>query len=525
MIDRGHAAPAASIDRLREIWRRIESGASNEHTSVVLPSLTFDREELAKIRGIQFYEERLLFSLFRLQDPRARLVYLTSEPVHPEILVYYLTLIEDVSPRDAERRLSMLCAYDSSQRSLTEKILERPRLIERIRRAIGDGQGAYLTCFNTTVLEQRLAAELDIPINGADPQLAWIGTKTGSRRVFDEAGVAMAFGVTGVHTRADVVRALDKIAGAESGVRRAVVKLDDSFAGAGNALFRFPQPLPDEREARLSALDTALCDLQPTADESPEAYLQKLERMGGVVEQFIVGVDGDTCRSPSVQLRIDPEGQVRVLSTHEQVLEGPTGQTYVGCRFPADEGHRAAIQEQAMKVGRVVAAHGVVGRFGIDFLSGGSGSGATPATHGVEINLRMGGTTFPFLALQSLVRGALDAATGEYVSSRGIPKCYFATDNLRSSSYVGLSPEDFLEIVRRRQLLFDSRAQKGPVFHMIGALSELGRLGVTCIADRADEAEAMYRSVVHELDEECHAVGGRWAPPTHPVGLPISSME
>lgn len=44
------------------------------HTSVIVPSLAFDQEELAKIRGIPFYEERLLFSLIRLRDPRARVI-------------------------------------------------------------------------------------------------------------------------------------------------------------------------------------------------------------------------------------------------------------------------------------------------------------------------------------------------------------------------------------------------------------------------------------------------------------------
>ena len=51
----------------------------------------------------------------------------------------------------------------------------------------------------------------------------------------------------------------------------------------------------------------------------------------------------------------------------------------------------------------------------------------------LEINLRMGGTTHPYLALQFLTGGQLDAETGLFLSPRGMPKYYHATDNLNSA--------------------------------------------------------------------------------------------
>ena len=79
-------------------------------------------------------------------------------------------------------RLTLLCVHDSSPRSLTEKILERPRVVERIRAGIADPSRAYLTVFNSTPLERRLAVLLRIPLNGVDPSLSALGTKSGSRR-------------------------------------------------------------------------------------------------------------------------------------------------------------------------------------------------------------------------------------------------------------------------------------------------------------------------------------------------------
>src|SRR4029078_11352603 len=84
----------------------------------------------------------------------------------------------------ARARLTLLCAYDSSPRSLTEKILERPRLMERIAAAIGDRSQAYLTVFNASPLQRSLAVRLGIPMNATDPRLTCWGSKSGSRQLF-----------------------------------------------------------------------------------------------------------------------------------------------------------------------------------------------------------------------------------------------------------------------------------------------------------------------------------------------------
>src|SRR5204863_191842 len=67
-----------------------------------------------------------------------------------------------------------------------------------------------------------------------------------------------------------------------------------------------------------------------------EQYVAKLEERHGIVEERI---DGAEVRSPSVQLRVVPDGTVELLSTHDQLLGGPSGQSYLGCRFPADHSY------------------------------------------------------------------------------------------------------------------------------------------------------------------------------------------
>ena len=91
-----------------------------------------------------------------------------------------------------------------------------------------------------------------------------------------------------------------------------------------------------------------------------------LLQLGAIVEAFI---EGEEKRSPSVQGYISPGGTVEILSTHDQILGGPDGQVYLGCRFPADSAYRLQLQELGLKVGQALAKKGAMERFGVDFIS------------------------------------------------------------------------------------------------------------------------------------------------------------
>ncbi len=480
--------------RMAEVWRLLNAEPDQPCTTVVVPSLTLNPEELTKLEGVPFYEERLLFLLIRLRDPRARVVYVTSQPVHPMILDYLLQLLLGIPASHARARLTMLCAYDASPRSLTEKILERPRLIQRIRAAIHNPAQAYLSVFTSTPLERKLAVLLGIPLNGVDPELAGLGTKSGSRRIFREAGVACPAGFEDLRDEHDVLSALGELREQRPAIRRAVVKLNDSFSGEGNAIFDYPTA------SHRPGLERALRRLRYVArGQTREQYFMEFARGGGIVEEFIEAAES---RSPSAQLRTGPSGQVIPISTHDQILGGESGQIFLGCRFPADEGYRLAVQEAGLRVGEALARHGVVSRMGVDFVVTRAGPGLPWQAHAIEINLRLGGTTHPFLALRFLCGGELDRGSGLYHSASGRPKYYRATDNLHSPRYRGLLPEDLIEVVTINQLSFGHREETGVLFHMIGALSEYGKLGLTAIGNSHSDADALYQKALQVLEAE-----------------------
>jgi hypothetical protein len=190
-------------------------------------------------------------------------------------------------------------------------------------------------------------------------------------------------------------------------------------------------------------------------------------------------------------------GTVEVLSTHEQVLGGASGQTYLGCRFPASAGYRRELMRHGQAVGEALAAEGALERYAVDFIA--RRFGDAWQLQAIEVNLRQGGTTHPYMALNAITSGELDPDSGIYRSPTGVPLCYQATDNLCDPRLRGLLPIDLIDIVAEAGLHYDPAQLRGSVFHLLGCLSEFGKLGMTCIGRSPEQASSVYAATEAEL--------------------------
>lgn len=490
------AAFAALQAALADQFRNVFPDRTAPRTVVVVPSLSIDQDVMSKIAGVHHYEERMLGMLMLLRLPRTRIVYLTSQPVSETIIDYYLHLLQGVPAQHARARLTLLSCFDGSARPLTEKILLRPRLIRRVRDAIGDPSVAHIAAFAVSPLERTLAVSLGVPVYGCDPDLQVLGSKSGGRQIMREAGITIPDGIEDLRSQKDIATALQELKARNPGLTRAVVKLNEGFSGDGNALFRFDDA--PHGPAVASWIEDRLPGLAFEAHGTTwETYLEKVQQMGAVVEAFI---EGDEKRSPSVQFSIDPLGQVDFVSTHDQLLGGPGGQVFQGCCFPADDTYRLAIQAEGAKVAAKLAEQGVLGRFAVDFVS--IKRAEIWQNYGIEINLRKGGTTHPFLMLQFLTGGAYDPDTGLFRTPQGQDRFYYASDNLEAPHYKGLTPSDLVDVAVLNGLHYDGTVHEGVVFHLIGALSEFGKIGVVCVGASPERAEQLYQRTVHILDGE-----------------------
>jgi hypothetical protein len=485
--------------RLRQQFEHIFPDKLAPRTVVIIPSLTMDIEILSKVTGVNHYEERLLCLLMLLRMPRTNVIYITSETIDPVIIDYYLHMLPGITGYHAQRRLTLLSCHDSSPKPLIQKILERPRLIQRIRDFIPPDHEAHMSCFIVTEQERSLAVQLGIPIYGCDPDLYELGSKSYGRKIFRECGLPLSAGFEDIHSEEEVIEALAKLKEENPAIRRAVIKLNDGFSGDGNGVFGY-KGAENADDLRKWVKENLPASLKLVAEDlSYSAFLKKMENMGGIVEEFL---EGEEKQSPSVQIRITPTGNIEIISTHDQELGGESGQVYIGAQFPASAEYAVELGEMGKKVAEVLRQKGVLGRFAVDFISVKLAEGWIH--YPIEINLRKGGTTHPFLMLQFLTDGIYNEKEGLYYTSKGnLVRYYFCSDNLKSDRYKGLSPHDLIDIAMVNDLHYDGTSQEGVMFHLIGALSQFGKLGVVCIGGTPEKAREYYAKIVAVLEKEC----------------------
>src|SRR5438552_8486711 len=226
------------FDRLQKkhvpLWKSIDHLNQDPQTIVVVPSMSIDAIGSGAV--MQAYEERLLFLLFLLRQPRARLIYVTSQTILPTVIEYYLDLLPGVISSHARRRLFLISPMDGSMRPLSDKLLARPRLIERIRSLIMNSDRAHLVPFNTTNREKELALRLGIPMYGADPKFFPLGTKSGCRRIFMEENVPHPVGQENIGSKEDLLDAIVQLRAKKPSIQQVLVKLNEGVSGAGNAI-------------------------------------------------------------------------------------------------------------------------------------------------------------------------------------------------------------------------------------------------------------------------------------------------
>ena len=95
--------------QLRDRWQSVDVFDRDDYDVLVVPSFSIDSTLGAKIPGFLHYEERLLFSLIRLRNPQTRLIYVTSQPLCPIIIDYYLQLLSGI-PFSHALKLFQICS-------------------------------------------------------------------------------------------------------------------------------------------------------------------------------------------------------------------------------------------------------------------------------------------------------------------------------------------------------------------------------------------------------------------------------
>ena len=455
---------------------------------LLVPSYNADPRTLACIDGLDSWAERHLVELRHLLQPGNRLVLVTPTPISEGCLEAVLKLMPAVPPSWLRERLQALCLHDRAPRPLTHKLLARPRLLEQLRGQLRPG--ARLACYSVSAAEMALAQLLNLELEGTPASLAELGSKAGAAEVFAQLGMPYPRTTMLCNSLEQLRDACIELLERHSEINSLVVKLNRMAGGRGNAPLELELPSwrlqpPHQRRRQLEQA------LQHLAMPLPH-WRDELLSNGAIAQELIDGRAG-ALSSPSVQLWIDDGGAARLVSTHEQCLGGPHGQSFKGCRFPARHAYAQELMAMGERLGEHLAGLGCRGAVLLDVLARRQGN--RWQLWAIEINLRKGGTTHPFQLAASATGGHFDRSSGELRSADGSAVFYEASDELRMPHWRGLLPEQLLDDWARRGLFFNSTNRRGCIPHRLGALSEHGLLGATVLGRSRREASELMRQM------------------------------
>ena len=313
-------------------------------------------------RSCRRYEERFLFLLLLLRQPRLRVIYVTGRPVAREHRRVLPRAAAGRHPEPRPRAAAHGRRRTTARRARwPTKLLERPRVLGADPRAASPTARAAISSRtrrrrSSATSRSRSASRSTAPTRGccpsarrpaaggcsprrASPHPLGLRGPARRRRRGRRARAACA-------RRGPAMRERDRQA--QRGRRRAAATRVVDLRG-------LPAPgLAPTSRRRCAARVEAMAFEHPDDRARPTTSRGSREG-GGIVEER---VGGDELRSPSVQLRVTPLGEVELLSTHDQLLGGPSGQSYLGCRFPADFGYARAITREAAKIGAAARARG-----------------------------------------------------------------------------------------------------------------------------------------------------------------------
>ncbi|MFE4968165.1 hypothetical protein [Streptomyces sp. NPDC056660] len=483
---------------------------------LVCPSQEFGAEEMSFGVGRWLSSSRGLWESLRVaSEADLAMVMLQAPAIGADVEDYLLGITppsmtpsglippSPASAADRRARHALVELDDDGDRHLSEKVLDDVHLVRRMGRTVALARRAGhtvegLACFASSPRMAALAHALGTDLLEVDPRMLGWGYKSGSRQLFRAAGVSHLPGsYVADHDVASLAVRLAALVRIH-GPGQWVVKLDHGFgSGHGNAFVAVDTDRPSavERELRAS--------LRPMGMGVRRThFLQWLAAVGAVVERRAGGEPGTVIMHPSAlaHLRREPDGlaSVELLGVHDQLV-GTAGD-YLGCCYPARREYRAEVERQALKLFAALAARGVSGHVGVDFMAVSPSGRAATSLFATEINMRQTGSTHPNRTVRAVLPLA-PGVPGRLVGRDGHDVYFRATDSVLSPSSRGMSAAPLIAALHRSpRLRLDRDAGRGVVPHLWPTLGRFGKMGVTAIGRSAAECERLVTEFTELLD-------------------------
>lgn len=411
---RGHVCRGAALERLRTVrdekqrrwevmcdafrrdWPVIKG---KRRVAIHLPSLSMEEHQRRAATHFAVRQNmQVAARLCALSDPNVEVLYCCAFDMNEDVKGYYKKLLALGDVEAAGARYKFVVPENAERfpphTSLAALLIYSPGALRRIRRFI-KGKDAYIVPGVVGPEERNLALLLGVPLLSAPPDVASLySTKSGAKRIFSAADVNIPVGAHDVYDQDELLSALVKLVATNLDVARWLVRVDDDrdgtsvgfldvknlrcIAGLRRERLRLSgkDSADDQYWARPEVQEVARAEIEKELESdlarlvtlpngavhrSWASFLAALLRVGCVVEAAPSNING----CPSINLLIEPSGEVHVVSTMDRIC--PTPHTAVGAEFPQRSVPHAAISGAAQAICRALHRKGVCGYVSVDF--------------------------------------------------------------------------------------------------------------------------------------------------------------
>ncbi|EFC42140.1 hypothetical protein NAEGRDRAFT_69956 [Naegleria gruberi] len=505
----------SKMDEFKKNWDTIKK---SKRTIIHINSLTYDESVRTTTPKFKSSQNSQLFRILDLLDPNVEVVYVTSEPLDSDVLSYVCKLLEFGGVEEPMRRLKVITPESNDKypdsTSLSSLVYYSQRTMRHLRTLVM-GKTAYLVPGQLGKDDLRLAIKLQLPILGSDPVNSTIyGTKSGSKRIFAQAEVNMPFGIYDIYEEEDLISNLSRKLMEYPQYSRWIIKIDNEYGGRGLAFLDVNKlsSLKEKRRNEPMFAERLRANLAEELGEyMPERlnivskhvypqwpdFLKALKDCGGGV---IEAVPNKIIGSPSVNLFIEPNGEVNILSVQEQLVNSQY--CTMSCSFPHYSAPYDALREASFSVGRVCHSKKIFGYVTIDFVIFVDEKDCA-RMWAVDLKLRLTDNALSHRMFELITKSRFDKDSGQSLSSEGLEseinnRSYIYSGMMRNPAISSWHHSSFFSDCRVNGFSLDGYGKFGVIFQQVDSLLR-GQLGVLCIGKTARETSTLFCNLVNYL--------------------------
>ncbi|MEM1312718.1 MAG: hypothetical protein AAGF07_04620 [Patescibacteria group bacterium] len=338
-----------------------------------------------------------------------------------------------------------------------DSIFFEPELSEFLK----DKSNRELSTYNLTALESNFAQQNNLQFSSRYKVAEKYGRKSYFREVCKKLDLPVAYGFEKLTNIEELINCIQQIP-----TPKILLRLDEGVSGAGNFLV-------DKKDFILKQESEKRSYIQRIFDTIP----QRLEGSGITVENWFE----DVIASPSLQFLINSKGETKLLSTHDQILEGEE-KWFVGSKYPSvySDYINSNVLPQGEKLGKYFFSQGFIGEFGLDIIM------THETYYFVEANIRTLGTTYPREFVKKVNNGTLEGLT--YISK-----------DVELKNFKNVTFELLIKVLET--LKYDFRSKSGLLIYNTATIPLIGRFDMVLVGTNSDMVNSLIQEAQILLDK------------------------